>query len=105
MSQKQPSFSGETARLRRVAGNPNVHVFYGKHARTRMIERHISELDVKHILGRCPVVRVEPHLGSIRWNVRGKDLDGRNVELVVIVNEDDIEITVVTVIEKLGATP
>ena len=76
------------------------HIYYRKHARERMIERQVSALDVDHLLKSSPVVRVEPHQRETRWNVRGRDLDGREIEVVVVVIEDAIEIHVVTVIEK-----
>jgi hypothetical protein len=56
----------------------------------------ISKLDVLYVLRRCPVVRAEPGIRDETWNVRGKDTDERTLEIVVVVNEDNLTIKVVT---------
>ena len=100
MPPQMPSYSGETARLRRLVREMKALIFFSRHALERMMEHQVSKLEVERILSRCPVVRVEPGLRGVTWNVQGTDSRERLLEVVIVVNEHAVEIKVVTVIDK-----
>ena len=61
----------------------------------QMEERKISEPDVECALTNGQVI-LEEGKTDVLWRVKGNDIDGNNIEIVVAVYEDAIEIKVVT---------
>jgi len=61
-----------------------------------MAERNITAPDIEQVLIKGHVV-LEEWKNDILWRVRGRDLDGREVEVVASVDEGEIKIKVVTV--------
>ncbi len=60
-----------------------------------MHERNISRLAIERVLKAGCVVSVE--MGSDeKWTVQGHDYDGRRIEAVVVPNEGELEIVIVT---------
>ena len=49
------------------------------------------------MLCRCAVVRVEQNRFEETWNARGGDVDGRQINAVVVAYEDTVTIKIVTV--------
>ena len=92
----QQSYVKETQILRRVASDPECSWEYKKHALKRMAERNITAPDIEQVLIKGHVV-LEEWKNDILWRVRGRDLDGREVEVVASVDEGEIKIKVVTV--------
>ncbi len=96
----QPAYHDQGARLRNLATEPGVLVFYRlPHAERRMRKRGISKPDVKSTLMAGAVVNVEWDVFEERWTVQGHDKDGRLIRVVVVVNEEKCEIDVVTVLD------
>ena len=73
---------------------------YSRHARCRMICRHIDETEVKEILekGTVNFNKIESDGRGKTYPVEGLTHDGQNVRIVFAPHEK--EITVVTVIDK-----
>ena len=83
-----------------VANDPNVLIFYDDpHIEKRMKQRKVSKLDVKSILTSCAVINVELDVFEERWTAEGRDQDGRLLRIVVVTNEVEREIDVVTVMD------
>lgn len=61
-----------------------------------MRERRVSRLDIEATLRAGAVVEVQP---EDRLRVQGRDRDGRLIEVIAVPDTDEIEITVVTVID------
>lgn len=75
-------------------------VFFSPHAKSQMVKRKISKIDVKSILGRCLVVNSEFVDYDERWTAQGRDADGRVIHVVVVAREQGLSIDVVTAIAK-----
>ena len=78
----------------------NKTVVYSRHARCRMMCRHIDESEVKEILenGTVNFNKIESDGRGKTYPVEGRTHDGQNVRIVFAPHEK--EITVVTVIDK-----
>ena len=64
-----------------------------------MRERGISRSDVRTVLSRCWVSRIELYPQGFRWTAEGKDLDGRSLQIVIrAMTADNEPVTVITVI-------
>jgi|GEM_PF-4707844 len=61
-----------------------------------MRERGVSRLDIEATLQAGAVVELQP---EDRLRVQGRDRDGRLIEVIAVADADEIEITVVTVID------
>ena len=90
-------YVAETKILRRVALNKPRYL-WGIHAPTEMANENppVTEGDIQHALQNGTVL-LEEYGRDTRWRVRGKDLDGRSIIIIVAVYEDDNAIKVVTV--------
>jgi hypothetical protein len=62
-----------------------------------MAKDKVTELDVRSMLRRCAVVRVEQNRFEETWNAQGSDADGKRITAVVVAYEDIVTIKVVTV--------
>jgi len=95
----QPNYQSETRVLRKIATDPQCRWWWTEHAERRMhpTDRDISSDDVKHVLTNGHVVLSETNKKDILWRVQGRDIDGRRIEVVVAVYEQDIVIKIVTV--------
>jgi hypothetical protein len=90
------AFLQETRQLRSIASNPNCNWEYTEHALERMKERGITAADVEQVLINGHVI-LEERKKDILWRIRGRDIDGRAIQVVAAVYEDSIKIKVVTV--------
>ncbi len=70
---------------------------FREHALVEMAKDKVTELDVRSMLCRCAVVRVEQNRFEETWNARGGDVDGRQINAVVVAYEDTVTIKIVTV--------
>lgn len=95
-----PAHHDEGRRLRKIATAPGVLISYTDHALERMAERGISRLDVRHVLKTGFVARVEMNKGEETWNVRGTDLDERDLEIVIVAYDEVIRIKVISAWER-----
>ncbi|WP_299436760.1 DUF4258 domain-containing protein [uncultured Rhodospira sp.] len=89
-------YHDETRRIHALARDPATRWKWTGHAEARMRERDISRLDVRTVLQRGAVVRVEQPRFEVTWNVRGRDGDGRPLEIVVVARDDALFVTVIT---------
>lgn len=86
----------ETRRIHALARDPATRWKWTGHAEARMRERGITRLDVRAVLQRGAVVRVEIPRLEETWNVRGRDGDGRPLEVVVAARDEALIVTVIT---------
>jgi len=93
---KQPTHHDETRRLKALAADPNVRFKWTGHALKEMTKDQIYRDDVKSVLKKGLVHRVEYNQFEETWNCRGADLDGRKIEVVVVVYDGEVCIKVVT---------
>ncbi len=70
------------------------------HARERMLERKISEIDIRSILKTGNVVKVEQQGQEEKWNVRGETDDRREIEVVIAPQDAFIRVTLITTWER-----
>ena len=91
-------FEHEAGRLRRLAKDPRTLVFYTDHAEIERKKDDISKLDIANMLGRCSIslVEVNKKNGEEEWRSEGSDSDGRKITVVVVIDEDALEIKIVT---------
>ena len=90
------SYEHEAGRLRSLASS-GANVWYTRHAETELANDDIAKLDVENMLRRCSVALVEVNSsGDTTWRAVGTDSDGRRIVAVVVANEDDHEIKVIT---------
>ena len=92
-----PAYHNEGSRLRRLARTPGVLLDFTLHSEKRMRQRGVSRLDIKSSLTAGAVTRVELHGIEERWTVQGHDKDGRQIEIIVIVYEEEKEIIILSV--------
>lgn len=91
----QPHYVSETQILRRVAQNPRCRFIWKKHALKAVADDERTTLDVEHALMNGRVI-LEEYKQDVLWRVIGADLDGRRVQAVVAVYEEEIIIKVIT---------
>jgi hypothetical protein len=91
----QPHYVSETQILRRVARNPGCRFIWTRHALVEVKKDGRSTLDVEHALTNGRVILHEIKQ-DLLWRVIGNDLDGRRVQVVVAVDEEEIAIKMVT---------
>ena len=89
-------FHNEKSILRRVIKAKEVRFKWTPHALKEMSNDGITKDDIKKVLRTGTVCRAEPFSFEERWNCRGKDLDDRKIEVVVVVQEELIKVKVVT---------
>jgi len=86
----------ETARLRNVMANPSRKFCFTSHSRDEMRADGIIEADIRRVLEQGQVTWMEVKKDQL-WHVEGKDVDGRSIRAIVVVNETLYEIKIVTV--------
>lgn len=93
-------YEHEAGVIRRLITDRNHRIIYSHHAeRGRMVERGITENDVRTVLKRCRVTEVRPDRRGPVWSAEGTDLDGRRLRICVSVREEAVLIVVVTTID------
>jgi hypothetical protein len=95
MRRDQAHYVEETQTVRRIAADPRCRWIWTDHAETQMKERRIAAPGVKAALTNGQVILQESKK-DILWRVRGRDEDGRMIEVVVAVFAAAIKIKVVT---------
>jgi ABC-type molybdate transport system ATPase subunit len=85
----------ESAVLSKVMSEGVVRFRYTMHCRKEMAKNNIIEADVRHILKRYGVSWVEWKQDEL-WHVQGKDVDGRSIRLIIVVNATDVVVKLVT---------
>lgn len=81
---------------------PDFSIRLTRHARERMQERGIQLPQIRSVLRSGTVVVVEQDIrtGEDNYRVTGRDTDGRNLEVVAILQETDTgRVVIVTVID------
>jgi hypothetical protein len=88
----------EASRVRSLARDRRVLVWFTGHGGEERQNDDIPKIDVVNMLKRCSVTRVEVNnkSGEEEWRAEGKDSDGRGITAVVVLDEDALEIKVVT---------
>ena len=82
--------------LRRLA-NQNC-IGYGTHCREQMAARKVKAQDFFQVLNWGEVISVNPAKhGGLKCKVTGADTDGDDLTLVVILDEEHLHVTCVTV--------
>lgn len=95
---RQPHYVTETQIVRRVARDQNTRWIWGVHAPKEMSEMDppATQADVEHVLATGTVI-LEEYKQDILWRVRGRDLDGRSIQVVAAVDEGERTIKIITV--------
>lgn len=96
----QPHYVSETQIVKNLTREPDCRYEWSKHALYRMNNRRhppATASDVERCLMNGQVVLEENKTDRL-WRVKGRDLDGNAMEVVVAVFEDEKRIKVVTVI-------
>ena len=81
---------------------PDFTIRLTKHARTRMQQRNIGLPQIRTVLMKGSLVRVEPDIrsGLDKYRVSGHDADGRRLEVVANLDESGAgRVVIVTVID------
>jgi hypothetical protein len=88
----------EAGRLRNLARAGRVLIWFTGHGGEERQNDDIPKIEVVNMLKRCSVTLVEVNnkSGEEEWRAEGKDGDGRGITAVVVVDEDALEIKVVT---------
>ncbi|CAK0770768.1 DUF4258 domain-containing protein [uncultured Gammaproteobacteria bacterium] len=90
----------ESSVIRRLMKDPGTRLIFSPHAeRARMVERDVTENDVRTVLKKCRVSLVEWRGSALVWNAESNDIDGRPLRIPVMVNETNKLIVVRTVID------
>lgn len=95
-----PKFNEERSQVRRVARNPKCGFEYSYHALQRMRERGVTRAEVRRVVENGYVDSLDIEYGEERIRVCGFDSDERKLTVVVVLNDEDIRIEVVTVWAK-----
>jgi len=96
-------FEDEASRLRKLARNSSVTVWWTGHAEIERQKDAIAKIDVLNMLKRCWVSNVEDSGQEVAWRAEGKDIDGRRITAIVVVDEGDPpEIKIITTWAKSG---
>lgn len=94
------NYVSETQTIRELAGDKRCRWQFTVHALDRMAQRGLYQSDIENALTKGHVVLVETHQRDITWRVRGKDLDGKTIEVVVAVRTEPSGVKVITVFFK-----
>ncbi len=93
-------FEYEAGVICRLIRDQKTRLIYRNHAeRVRMVQRDISENDVRTVLGKCCVTDIREHTLGPVWSAEGTDLDGRRLRICVSVPTPQTAIIVVTTID------
>ena len=97
MPPRSQTFHFESKQLRDLANREGIGFRYDWHIEKRMRERDISKLDVQSVIRRGAVIELQP---EGRMKVQGRDRDGRDIEVIVVPEEERLVIAVVSVFAK-----
>lgn len=94
----QSSFVLETQTIRKMAADPACKWKWTKHAFERMAEFQpsVTQPDIENALMNGQVILAE-YLKDELWRVRGPDLDGQMITVVVAPHSQPLRIKVITV--------
>jgi hypothetical protein len=93
-------YTDQGRRLRALARDTSVQFRWTRHALEEMNSDNITRNDVRTVLRKGLVIRVESNRYEETWNCLGIDLDERKIEIVVVANENELSIKVITVWKK-----
>ena len=91
----------DSVRLRKLASDPKVEVMITTKGARRFAEASISRPDVQFALGNCTVTRSEHRHDQWRRTVRGHDIEGKPIQLVVTVDPENRKRIIVLSGERL----
>jgi Domain of unknown function (DUF4258) len=91
----QAHYVSETQILRKIARNPECRFRWTKHALKAIVDDGRTTQDVENALINGQVVLHEQKK-DLLWRVKGKDVDGAEIQVVVAVYEEEIVIKIVT---------
>lgn len=63
-----------------------------------MREREVSFVDLQHVIERGAVTEDQSEHGLTKLRMRGRDVDGRSLDIVIVIDEGEVSMRVVTVI-------
>ena len=92
----EPHYVHETKILQSVASDPACRWKFTKHALKKMEKNGWSAPDIQNGVMNGQVTLQEDAKQDRLWRVRGRDLDGRRIQIVVAVDEMEVTIKVVT---------
>jgi hypothetical protein len=81
-----------------LRADPDFKLFLTSHVRLRMREREVSFVDLQHVIERGAVTEDQSEHGETKLRMRGRDVDGRSLDIVIVIDEGEVSIRVVTVI-------
>jgi len=91
-------YEAESSKLRTIArGNPSF--IWTKHALVEMEKDDIAKIDIVNLLKRCIVTLIE-YRKEEHWRAEGKDINGRRIEVVLVLYENKIKIKIITAWSK-----
>ena len=85
----------ETSALHHVMMDPEKRIRFTKHSLEEMKDDKIIEAHVRAVLSDGKVTWIETKRDQL-WHVEGRDVDERSIRLVVVVDEAEKRIKVVT---------
>jgi len=91
----EPHYVSETKVLQAVASDPACRWIFTKHALVEMKKEGWSASDIQNGVINGQVILQEEKRDRL-WRVRGRDLDGGKIQIVVAVDELEVTIKVVT---------
>jgi hypothetical protein len=97
---QQPHYVTETQIVKKLAKDRRCKFIWTIHSLEEMTARFpapATAADVEHCLMSGQVI-LEEYKRDILWRVKGRDLDGRVMEVVIAVFEEEKRIKVITVI-------
>jgi hypothetical protein len=100
---KHQAYVDEASTIRRWARKPNPNISFGyrlpdgsTHSLQEMDKDDIDFADLLYVLRGCKVTELRLENGEWRHRAEGKNIDGRELVFVVVLNEEIEEIEVVT---------
>ena len=92
-----PKYDNEAQQLRSLASADGVTIACSPHADDEMRKDHQTRPDILTILRACSVVNIELVNSEWRWTAEGTNADSEVVNVVVVVDEPNLRIDVITV--------
>jgi len=96
VTRKQPHHQSESSRLRRLAKDKDVEILFSDHAEDELLKDRIYRPDTRRALEAGSICRSEMHGAQWRRTVKGHDVDGGEIMLVVVVSYELKQIVVIT---------
>lgn len=85
-------------KIEAIRTDPGFKLFLTNHVRLRMRQRSVSIVDIQHVIERGAVVEDQSEHAQTKLCMSGRDVDGRRLEIVLVVDEGEAWLRVVTVI-------